>query len=382
MPTNVPSVFKNVSQGPDNGYVDITPLSSIEDKPIEWLWKNWLPKGMLALLAGKPGIGKSTLAYHCAAVISRGGVWPDGSKAKKGYVFIWSSEDPYDKVIKQRIKKMGGDLDYVCILNNTLANGQRKKFDPAKDIGVLMQTIVKFSRDSSDAPSLLIIDPITSAITGDSHKTAEVRTGLQQLVDLGNLFNCSILGLTHYSKDSAGRDPVERVIGSIGFAAFSRIVLVAAKHEDSGECVICRAKSNIGPDKGGYKYSILIEETNVAGMDVDVTSVEWGEPLDGSARKILAIVEGDGEQPRAHSDINNALSFLMEMLKDGPQKSEYLIELARNQLGIEKRTLQRAYQRMNLKPRPVKDESGKVSHWEVELPGWQFSQKLKALTNN
>jgi len=31
---------------------------------------------------------------------------------------------------------------------------------------------------------LLIIDPIVSAVTGDSHKNAEVRRSLQSLVDL------------------------------------------------------------------------------------------------------------------------------------------------------------------------------------------------------
>ena len=55
---------------------------------------------------------------------------------------------------------------------------------------------------------------------------------------------------------------MERVTGSIAFAALARLVLVAAKVKaepgDDGEsrCVLMRAKSNICPDDGGFAYSL------------------------------------------------------------------------------------------------------------------------------
>lgn len=59
--------------------------SAIQPVAIRWLWQDWLPEGKLSLLAGSPGTGKTTLAVAMAAIVSAGGVWPDGpSCARKG----------------------------------------------------------------------------------------------------------------------------------------------------------------------------------------------------------------------------------------------------------------------------------------------------------
>jgi len=52
---------------------------------------------------------------------------------------------------------------------------------------------------------------------------------------------------------TGGREPQERLIGSIAFAAMPRVVMIATKirREDRGASerrVLMRAKSNIGPD--------------------------------------------------------------------------------------------------------------------------------------
>jgi AAA domain len=111
------------------------------------------------------------------------------------------------------------------------------------------------------APRLLIVDPIVSAVTGDSHKGAEVRRALQPVVALAQCLGCAVLGITHFSTNTAGCDPTERITGSIAFAALARLVLVAAKvkvDEDDAQPrrVLVSAKSNIGPDDGGFSNSL------------------------------------------------------------------------------------------------------------------------------
>jgi putative DNA primase/helicase len=68
-------------------------LQTIETEAIVWAWRNYLPRGKLALIAGAPGTGKTTIALFMAATISAGERWPDGTLAKEGIVVIWSSED-------------------------------------------------------------------------------------------------------------------------------------------------------------------------------------------------------------------------------------------------------------------------------------------------
>ena len=82
-------------------------------------------------------------------------------------------------------------------------------------------------------------------MSGDGHKSNDVRRSLQPVVDLAQRLGCAVLGITHFSKGTGGRDPVERITGSLAFAALARLVLVAAKvkADDGGEArrVLVRA---------------------------------------------------------------------------------------------------------------------------------------------
>jgi putative DNA primase/helicase len=100
--------------------------------------------------------------------------------------------------------------------------------------------------------------------------------------------NGAVVGITHFAKSMTGRNPAERVIGSQAFAAFVRMVLVAAKDEDTDNRVFTRAKSNISIDDGGFNYTIQ-EVTLPSG--IKTTRILWGIAIDGSARNILVTVE-------------------------------------------------------------------------------------------
>ena len=50
----------------------LRPASSITPRVAHWLWQDRIPLGALSLLAGREGIGKSTLAYDLVAKITRG----------------------------------------------------------------------------------------------------------------------------------------------------------------------------------------------------------------------------------------------------------------------------------------------------------------------
>jgi putative DNA primase/helicase len=102
----------------------------------------------------------------------------------------------------------------------------------------------------------LIVDPVVSAVSGDGNSNTEVRRALQPIVDLAARLDCATLGISHFTKGSDGRDVVERVTGSLAFGAAARIVLAAAKLKGDDERtagrIVARAKSNIGPDSGGF----------------------------------------------------------------------------------------------------------------------------------
>ena len=115
-------------------------------------------------------------------------------------------------------------------------------------------------------------------------------------MDLAAAHGCALVGITHYSKGTAGRDPLDRVTGSLAFGALARLVFGTAKPTEEGEPRrMVRAKSNIGPDGGGFEYQLETDRGTGAALVCSRPRVLWGSPIAGTARDLLAAVETDPE---------------------------------------------------------------------------------------
>ena len=320
--------------------VILTRGSDVEPEAVDWLWNGWLAAGKLHLIGGAPGTGKTTIAAALAAVVTCGGLWPDGSRAEAGSVVFWSGEDDNADTLNPRLRAAGANMDRVFTVDGVHEGSERYPFDPAVHMDALRAALVQHPN-----VRLIVIDPVVSAINGDSHKNAEVRRGLQPLVDLAGEFRCALLGVTHFSKGTSGRDPVERITGSLAFAALARLVIVTAKQEvegeDPGRRLMLRAKSNIGPDGDGFVYDL--KQGELPGYSgVLASSVQWGEVVHGSARELLA----GAEQPtNSHRD---AASFLRELLAEGPMTAEDVFERAKAE-GYSSDQMKRAKDRIRAK---------------------------------
>jgi len=311
--------------------------------PVRWLWRGFLPAGMLTILGGAPGCGKTTIALSLAAAVTRGGIWPDGTRCTEpGDVMFWSGEDAKE-VTAARLVAAGADMSRIHFIDG-VSGADGDAFDPGRDMPLLEVTA-----EGLAAPRLLILDPIVSAVAGDSHKGAEVRRSLQPVVDLGQRLGCAVLGITHFSKGTGGRDPVERVTGSIAFAALARVVMVAAKvKSDSGDDgeprrVFVRAKSNIGPDDGGFAYELERVEVQ---PEVEGQRVRWLEALDGTARELLAEAEADNYSEDGSSP-GSVDAFLRALLIAGPVTAKSVMADA-DGAGYAWRTVQRAAERLGV----------------------------------
>jgi energy-coupling factor transporter ATP-binding protein EcfA2 len=300
--------------------------SDIERQPISWLWRDWLAKGKLHVLAGPPGSGKTTVALSLAAILSRGGMWPDGTQAEVGNVLMWSGEDAPEDTLAPRLVAAGADLDRIYFIGDVGSKGARRAFDPATDMALLEAEAIRIGNIA-----LLIVDPIVNAVTGDSHKNTEVRSALQPLVDLGASLNAAVLGISHFSKGSQGRQPTERVTGSLAFGALARVVLVAVKNEGAdGTRTLARSKSNIGPDSGGFTYEL--EQVDCDG--INASRVRWGEHVTGSALQLL------NEAEAANTRSDDTRLWLEERLANGPVEVAVLKAETKGS-GMSWRTLER-----------------------------------------
>lgn len=315
---------------------DITP------EPIHWLWDGWLAKGKLHIFAGTAGTGKTTIAIALAATITIGGKFPDGSKCPIGSVLIWSGEDSPADTLVPRLMAAGADLSKVHFVGDTTANYELRAFDPATD----MQSLMHKAATITDL-ALLIIDPIVNAVAGDSHKNGEVRRALQPVVDFGEKLNCAVLGITHFSKGGQGKEPLERVTGSLAFGALARIVLATAKiiEGDTTRRIVCRAKSNIGIDDGGYEYDLQQKEVKTG---IFSSYALWGDAIEGSARELLAEPDNREMGENGSSALDDAKDFLRELLAEG-ELAQKQIEADAKGASHSWRTVQRAKKELNIR---------------------------------
>jgi putative DNA primase/helicase len=286
--------------------------SDLRPEPVDWYWPGWLARGKFHILGGPAGCGKTTITTSLAGTLSAGGRWPDGTRSPAAGVVIWTGEDDPADTLAPRLALAGANLDRVSFLAGVDHQGERRAFDPARDIAHLRDALV-----AADV-GLLIIDPIVAAVAGDGHKNSEVRRGLQPMVDLAMELGVAVIGVTHLSKGTAGRDPLERVTGSLAFGAVARVVFIAAKNQDQGDGrddrLFVRVKSNLGPDGGGFAYSV--EQAEIpAYPGVVGSAIRWGGALHGEARDLLA--EADATPDSSGDSVHDAKTFLAGLLADG-----------------------------------------------------------------
>jgi hypothetical protein len=328
--------------------VNLISASAVKIKPIEWLWKGWLAKGKLHVFAGMAGTGKTTIALGLAATVSKGGRFPDGSLCPKGSVLIWSGEDAIDDTLTPRLIASGAELNKIAFVRDTtLTNFEKASFDPANH----MDGLVRAARDMPDL-ALLILDPIVNAVAGDSHKNGEVRRSLQPIVEFGEKLNCAVLGITHFSKGTQSKEPLERVTGSLAFGALARLVLATAKIKDGDNTkhIFCRAKSNIGEDSGGFEYDL--KQTDIGNL-IYTSHIQWGQAVEGSARELLS--DADEEEM-------DCAQLLEDFLADGMRPAKEVFQACAD-AGFSKDQTNRAKRKLGIKPH--KSSFGGGWYWDL-----------------
>ena len=175
--------------------------------------------------------------------------------------------------------------------------------------------------------------------------------------------DCAILGISHFSKGSAGRAPTERVTGSLAFGAVARMVFAAAKREEDAEGggrMFVRAKSNIARDAGGFAYD-LEQVTLEDHPDIQASRVRWGAFLEGEAKDLLA--EAETDNPDEMEERREGMAWLRDRLASGPVAAKDLQREAQRQ-GISPKSLRTIRTRLGV----VTRKDGFDEGWVWELP--------------
>lgn len=328
---------------PPEHKLQVNCASSLNPEPVTWLWKDWLPEGMLTILAGQQAQGKTTICMAVAAMISSGGRYPDGEKAKQGNVLIWSGEDIPEVGLLPKLIAMGANRDHVYFVGDIVKNGEKHTFQPAKHMNMLLKAIEDIGN-----VKLLIIDPIVSAVGGDDHKNNDVRRALQPIIDAAAISGMAVIGITHYRKGSQDSAAIERVMGSLAYTAAARSVWCVGKQEnESGgmDSILVRAKASYSQNGGAFKYSIASKYLEKE--KIYTTEILWSDYIEGNPDDLLAVPTDNDRDNK--SELDEAKEFIIENLTDITPSNDFMSDA--KQLGLSKRTMERARKDLGVKPK-------------------------------
>lgn len=329
-----------VANGAGSGRIRVRTASTITARRVEFLdQRRTLPRASLAVLAGRPGLGKTILAGKLSADITTG-VLP--GVVGPGNVLYCTGEDDAASVLVPRLMAADANLDRVHFVSR--AEG------PLDTPLVLPEDVAELVDHAKAVDAVLcVIDPISAFLSGkvDSHRDADVRGALAPLASLASEVNLTVLAVAHLKKGKES-DPLSRVSGSGAFGAAPRSVLILGsdpgdENGDGGNRrVLAHAKCNVAPLAGSL--ALHIEE-----VDIDIDGAPYAVPVlredgdsDHSAADILDVPTEDARSVR-----DEAKEWLVGALEH-PVRSKELKSTAKD-AGLSTRTLERAKKDLEIK---------------------------------
>jgi energy-coupling factor transporter ATP-binding protein EcfA2 len=346
----------------------LTWANTIEQKPVHWMWEHRIALGTLALLAGREGIGKSTLAYTLVADITKG-LLPGAHFGKPKTVIIVATEDDWSFTIVPRLNAAKADLTKVARVEPT---------DPDEYGISLPRDIEELSEIAKEyETALILLDPLMSRVDAklDTHKDSEVRKALEPLVKMAGESGAAVLGIIHVNK-SGSSDPLSTLMGSRAFSAVARAVLYVVQDPENLDLkVMGQPKNNLGrsdlPDLAYTLKQVTVGEWE--GEEITSVQLNWaGDKPSGHIRSLM------NTKNTAKTKTELAAEWLEELLSNGPLPSQEVKELAKLE-DISEATLKRAFAEIGGVAKRQGHGKTMMSTWQLSTPEDDFNDYLETI---
>ena len=321
--------------------------SNIEPEPVDWLVEGAIPLGMMVVIGGQPGMGKSQIAISLAAAITTGTGLPDGSKfTGTGSVVILANEDDAAHTIRPRLDAASADITKVHIVEGVAREGKQVDlFQLDTDIAAL-----RIKTEEIGDVRLIIIDP-PSAYLGpkvDAYKESDVRRVLAPLTQLAHDTGALVLLVVHLNKRSDG-GAQQRFGGSTAWIAAPRAAFLVAEEEATRRRYMLPVKNNLGNDRLGFEYRVAETILNYRSGPIKAPFIEWLGTSNRSTTELL-----NPPKPKDTSALDEAKEFLNSQLAGGTKPAAD-VKAAATDAGISDATLNRAKTDLRVKSTKVEN---------------------------
>ena len=308
---------------PTTGGLALICAADVEPEPVNWIWPGHVSAGVVHVVDGVPGVGKSMFSCYLAGVITTGTAWPDGTRAEIGNVIMVNLEDDLARTLRPRLGEAGADLGRVFMFDDA-GDG----FTLPADLDRLESAIVKHTA------KLAIIDPLMAVLDGkvNSYRDQDVRRVLAALKALCGRTGCAVVLVRHLTKASGG-PAIHRGGGSIGIIGAARVgLLLATDPKDDSRRILATVKNNLGPFDPKKSTSWTIAPG---------PRLEYAGTMDMSADDLLIEQDEKRGRGRPEEKQSGAEDWLRKKLAEGPMPSTVLMEQAKA-AGYSEKTTKRA----------------------------------------
>ena len=291
--------------------------------PIDWLWKNYIPRAMLTLMGAAPGVGKSNICLDLADRAIDGKPWPDGQpNPTTGANVIYVDAEAVPQVINERAVDWGMNRSRLFMLLPD---------DDLLDLGAEKYRNKLVEMTGQIQPALIIIDSLSSISRKGENNIEDIRTLLAFLNALAQDYNTALILIHHLRKGSVGQMKtwdvgLDDFRGSGHIVAMSRSVIgitlvqTEAETDRNGPRKFEVIKTNLGPYPKPLGFEVL--EKQPAGLQINWlekppqvykepskqdTCVAWLEGLLRSAKKPLK--PGEIEELGVPFDFGRAMIY-------------------------------------------------------------------------
>ena len=258
----------------------IRPACEFAPETAEYLVEPYLPRGMVSILGGVSGAGKTSLALDLCARLTRGKTPP------VAYAAVPSGRGPFALPPRKAALREGGGtegdregkpadrLRPCTVIYLTAENDPNKVLRPRAEAMGADLTRLYFQEGASYAmgdedlynlcrairPDLLVFDPIQSYLGQgvQMNRAEQVRPLLDSLSALAKELDMAVLLISHMSKPGPGVcSALDRLLGSSDFRNAARSILIVGRAPDDPDTrVFAHAKNSLGIPGQSQKYHI------------------------------------------------------------------------------------------------------------------------------
>lgn len=308
---------------------------------VRFLWKPFIPRGMVSMIIAAPGLGKTAFALGALVrAVVKPCRWPDGKTgpAKAGKVMYVDTECT-QAVVADRLRVWNIAADRIILPKRDVLD--TLKIDDDDDVDILRETV------RVHKPEMVVIDSLRGSHRMDENNSGVVEV-MESLAALARDSNVAIVVVHHTRKVFAGEKvTADTARGSNALTAIPRSVIAMDKPDSKSEWIrVSVVKSNVA--KLPEPFGVLIKATGLQFGPAPVPSKEEKEP----------------------SALDKAMEFLKAFLAKKPRLAKDAYEAAGKQ-GIAAATLRRARKELGV----VTPKGGK-STWS--LPAAKPAQKPTA----